>query len=190
MARSKTPHEYPVLLAIIGAPHGIKGEMRIKSFTQTLLGFADYAPLFDASGRHYELLTVRPAKNVAIVRIKGIDHRNQAEKLKGTELFTERSQLQAPKENEFYIADLVGAETILGNGEIFGQISAVHNFGAGDIVEIRLESGKTELFAFTREAFPMIDLENKKVVFCPPDEVSERDKITNQTAANRREKKK
>ena len=163
-----------VLLAQIGAAHGIRGEVRIKPF-----GDADmldrYGPLYDAQGRSYEITAMRPQKTVLVVRFRGIDSREAAEALNGVELFVDRSALPAPEEDEFYLSDLIGLQTVSPEGEMLGKVIEVHDFGAGDILEIRLANGKSELFAFTRENFPDIRIAQGEITFVPPQTVSERE---------------
>ena len=163
-----------VLLAQIGAAHGIRGEVRIKPF-----GDADmldrYGPLYDAQGRSYEITAMRPQKTVLVVRFRGIDSREAAEALNGVELFVDRSALPAPEEDEFYLSDLIGLQTVSPEGEMLGKVIEVHDFGAGDILEIRLTNGKSELFAFTRENFPDIRIAQGEITFVPPQTVSERE---------------
>ncbi|MCO5135051.1 MAG: ribosome maturation factor RimM [Phyllobacteriaceae bacterium] len=163
-----------VLLAQIGAAHGIRGEVRIKPF-----GDADmldrYGPLYDAQGRSYEITAMRPQKTVLVVRFRGIDSREAAEALNGVELFVDRSALPAPEEDEFYLSDLIGLQTVSPEGEMLGKVVEVHDFGAGDILEIRLANGKSELFAFTRENFPDIRIAQGEITFVPPQTVSERE---------------
>ena len=163
-----------VLLAQIGAAHGIRGEVRIKPF-----GDADmldrYGPLYDAQGRSYEITAMRPQKTVLVVRFRGIDSREAAEALNGVELFVDRSALPAPEEDEFYLSDLIGLQTVSPEGEMLGKVVEVHDFGAGDILEVRLANGKSELFAFTRENFPDIRIAQGEITFVPPQTVSERE---------------
>ena len=163
-----------VLLAQIGAAHGIRGEVRIKPF-----GDADmldrYGPLYDAQGRSYEITAMRPQKTVLVVRFRGIDSREAAETLNGVELFVDRSALPAPEEDEFYLSDLIGLQTVSPEGEMLGKVVEVHDFGAGDILEVRLANGKSELFAFTRENFPDIRIAQGEITFVPPQTVSERE---------------
>jgi 16S rRNA processing protein RimM len=165
-----------ILMAIIGSPHGIKGEVRVKSFTEDPLAFAEYGELHDATGNAYQVSQARFSKTVAITRFKGIDTREKAEALNGVELFVDRSMLpQTDDEDEFYMSDLVGLEAVSDTGVRLGIVKQVHDFGAGDILEIRLENGPLEMFPFTREIFPQVDVAGGKLVFVPPMVVSERD---------------
>lgn len=165
-----------ILLAVIGAPHGIRGEVRVKSFTEDPEGFANYGKLHDAKGRTYQVLKTRLSKSVVVTRFKGVDTREKAEALNGVELFVDRSVLpETEDEDEFYMSDLIGLTVISPEAETLGEVVEVHDFGAGDILEIRLTGGKVELFSFTREVFPEVDIEGGRIVFVPPEEVSERE---------------
>lgn len=166
----------PVLLARVGAPHGVKGEVRVKSFTSNPLALAEYNPLFAGDGRRFEITSARPSKTVLVVRFKGINSREAAETLNGVELFADRSGLpELDGEDEFYAGDLVGLQVVETGGKVFGKVRAVHDFGAGDIVEIDLVSGGQEMFAFTRAIFPHVDLDAGTITIKPPVYVSERD---------------
>lgn len=149
-----------ILLAVIGAAHGIKGELRVKSFTADPSALGDYGPLRARDGRVFTVKTVRPAKEVVIVRFAEVADRNAAETLSGVELFVDRSALPDDlDEEEFYHADLVGLEVRDDEGAVLGRIAALHDFGAGDILEVRPVAGKTLMVPFTRAAVPDISLE-------------------------------
>lgn len=150
--------EKPVLLAIIGAAHGIKGEVRIKSFTADPLALADYSPLHDASGRSFEVLSVRPQGEVVVARLKGVDGRNAAEALNGTQLFTDRAQLPPEEEGEFYHEDLVGLSVQDETGATIGAVTAVQNFGGGDVLELTANGRKGVLIPFTHAAVPQVSV--------------------------------
>ena len=168
--------EKPVLLARIGAPHGVRGEVRVKSFTDDPLSFSSYGPLHAVDGTLFVVIDARMAKSVVIVRFKNITTREAAEALNGTELFADRSTLpQVEDDDEFYTDDLTGLTVLDQDGNRFGTVRAMHDFGAGDIVEIDLESGGQELFTFTREIFPEVDIGAGNLVIDPPRSVSERD---------------
>ena len=120
---------------------------------------------------------MKPSKNGFIARIKGVTDRNQAEALRGTELRVDRDKLPEPHEGEFYHADLIGLKADTTRGEPYGDVIAVHDFGAGDLLEIQLAgSSKTELIAFTAETVPAIEIANGRIVIVPPVEDEEEDK--------------
>lgn len=149
----------PVLLAVIGAAQGLKGEVRVKSHTQVPEGFSGYGALYDKSGRAFEILETRIAKDMVITRFKGISDRTAAEALTGTELYVDRSLLgdQLSAEDDFLHADLIGLEAVDEIGISHGRVTAVHNFGAGDMLEISQPRGNSIAVPFTKAAVPDID---------------------------------
>lgn len=149
----------PIQMAVIGAAHGIKGELRVKTFTGDPLALADYGPLYAKDGRAFEIAAIRPANEVVVVRFKGVADRNAAEALTGTELFVDRSALPDDgDEGEFYHADLVGLQVRDENGEPVGKVFAVQNYGGGDILEIQYQGRKGVLIPFTQAAVPVVDV--------------------------------
>ncbi len=134
------------------------------------------ASCHDHEGRKYQVINARVSKTVVVTRFKGIDTREKAEALKGVELFVDRSVLpEVEDEDEFYMSDLIGLEAVSPEGEKLGIVREVHDFGAGDILEIKLENGPLEMFPFTRAIFPEVNIEGGRVVLVPPLSVSERE---------------
>ncbi|MAW89042.1 MAG: ribosome maturation factor RimM [Phyllobacteriaceae bacterium] len=158
-----------VRMAVIGAPHGVRGELRVKSFTADPLAIGDYGPLHDAEGRLYEVLDVRPAKTVVVVRFKGVTTREQAEALNGVELLVARDALpdEDLEEDEFFHADLVGLDVRDGDGKRLGKVTALQDFGGGDLLEITLGGRKGVLIPFTMAAVPVVDVEGGFVTIEP-----------------------
>lgn len=151
--------ENPIQMAIIGAAHGVRGELRVKTFTGDPLALGDYGSLFSKDGRAFEVLDIRPANTVVVVRFKGVNDRSAAEALTGTELFVDRSALPDDGEaGEFYHADLVGLTVKDEAGASIGKVTAVLNFGGGDILEITHAGRKGVLVPFTEAAAPEIDI--------------------------------
>jgi 16S rRNA processing protein RimM len=149
----------PVQMAVIGAPHGVQGEVRVKTFTGDAEAIGDYGPLFGADGRVFEIAKVRPAKNGVLVRFAGVLDREAAAALTGTPLFIDRSALPEDlDEEEFYHADLIGLEIRESGGAALGRIVAVHDFGGGDVLELKLKDGRSVMIPFTRAAVPEIDI--------------------------------
>ena len=145
-------------MAVIGAAHGIKGELRVKTFTGDPLALADYGPLYAKDGRVFEIEAIRPAGELVVVRFKGVGNRTAAEQLTGTELFIDRSRLPAEGEDEFYYADLVG---LVVRDEAYleaGRVTAVQNYGGGDILEVTFRGSKGLLIPFSQAAVPEIDV--------------------------------
>jgi 16S rRNA processing protein RimM len=152
-------HRKPILMAVIGAAHGIRGEVRVKTFTSDPLALGNYGPLYAKDGRAFEILDIRPAGTVVVVRLKGVNDRGAAEALNGTELFVDRSLLPDDTEgDEFYHADLVGLAVRDENDETVGKVTAVQNYGGGDILEITHGGTKGVLVPFTQAAVPLVDV--------------------------------
>jgi len=165
----------PVLMASIGGPSGIRGEVRVKAFTGDPLALADYGSLYSKRGDKFTIAALRLSKKIVIVKFKGINSRDMAEKLNGTQLFIDRTALpDDTEEDEFYITDLIGLNVLEKNGETIGTIKAVPNFGAGDMLEIS-GSGKTWFLEFTATNVPDINIEKGYVTIVKPQEIDERD---------------
>ena len=148
----------PVQMAVIGAAHGIKGELRVKTFTGDPLALGDYGPLYAENGRAFEIEGIRPAGDVVVVRFKGIRDRTVAEGLTGTALFVDRAVLPAEEEGEFYHTDLVGLAVRDETGAEAGKVTAVQNYGGGDILEITFRGRKGLLIPFSQAAVPKVDI--------------------------------
>ena len=150
-----------VLLGRITGAHGLKGEVKIAAFTADPEDVAAYGPLTNADGtKSFEIASLRSASGGSVIaRLRGVADRNAAEALRGTELFVSREVLPAPGEDEYYHSDLIGLAAVSPAGEALGEIIAVHNYGAGDLLELRLpNSRKTELIPFESAYVPMVDL--------------------------------
>jgi 16S rRNA processing protein RimM len=163
-------HPARVLLGRIAGAHGIRGEVLIHTYTEAPESIGAYGALYDASGsRQLKIKVVRVTPKGVIARVAGVADRNAAEALKGIELYVERAQLPAAAEGEYYHADLVGLTAVDGEARTIGRIVSVQNFGAGDLLEIRLTgSSKTELVPF-RDAFvPEVDLVARRAVVLLP----------------------
>lgn len=161
-----------IVLAQIGAPHGVRGEVRLKPFTDDPEALAAYGPLRTADGRSFTIERLRPAGAVMVAKLAGVDDRDAAAALNGMELTVERARLPAPDDpDEFYHADLIGLEAVNPDGVPLGTVTAVHNFGAGDIVEIAPSGGAAPLLVpFTNEAVPDVDIAAGRIVIDPPPE--------------------
>ncbi|MEO3387193.1 ribosome maturation factor RimM [Mesorhizobium sp. CAU 1741] len=147
----------PVQMAVIGAPHGIRGEVRVKTFTGDPLALGDYGPLHAADGRVFTVASIRPAKTVVVVRFKEVASREAAEAVTGTELFIDRTALPDDlDDDEFYFADLIGLAVRDETDTVIGKVTAIQNFGGGDIVEVALAGRRTVMIPFTIAAIPEI----------------------------------
>ncbi|CDZ59220.1 ribosome maturation factor RimM [Neorhizobium galegae] len=164
-----TKLENPILMATIGAAQGLRGEVRVRTYTADPTALGEYGNLHSEDGRIFEILEIREAKNIAIVRFRGINDRNAAEALAGLELFIERDNLPDDEleEDEFYYADLEGLEAVDQDGKSYGTVSAVYDFGAGDLLELKGPGRRPALIPFSEAAVLEIDLEGGKIVIDP-----------------------
>jgi 16S rRNA processing protein RimM len=158
-----------ILVGEIAGAHGIRGDVLVRSYTETPEAVAGYGPLMDASGKKiFSLRVVRITSKGIVARIAGIDDRNAAEPLRGTKLYVERSKLPSTSEAEFYHADLIGLRAVAPDGSEVGKIIAVQNFGAGDLLELKPPEGETEFIPFEDRWVPRVDLEAGLVVIDRP----------------------
>jgi 16S rRNA processing protein RimM len=161
-----------ICVARIGAAHGVRGAVKLWTFTEDPLAVKAYGPLLTKDGaRQFEVTHAREAKGHLVATLKGIATREDAERLNGLELYIAREKLPATDENEYYHADLIGLAAVTPANEPLGRVIAIHNFGAGDIIEISPQSGATMLLPFTNAVVPSVDLAGGRVVIELPDEI-------------------
>ena len=154
-----------VLLGVVAAPHGVRGLVRIRSYTEDPMAVGAYGPLSDETGkRAYRVEALSTARGAVLARIEGVADRTAAEALRGLRLYVERKQLPDAGEREWYEADLIGLAAVGRDGKDWGKVVAFHDFGAGSVMEV---SGGAML-PFTDEAVPEIDVQGGKVVVEPP----------------------
>jgi 16S rRNA processing protein RimM len=159
-----------LLLGEIGAAQGLKGEVRIRSYTQDPAAIASYGTLEDERGRAIEIESIRVTPKALIARIRGVTTREAAEALNRTKLYVERARLPERGEEEWYHAELIGLAAIGQQGETIGTVVAIHNFGAGDLIEVKpAKGGATVLVPFTRDTVPEVDVEGGRLVLAPPE---------------------
>ena len=159
-----------LLLGEIGAAQGLKGEVRLRSYTQDPAAIAEYGPLEDEAGvPRIEIESVRVTPKALIARIKGVTTREGAEALNHTKLYLAREKLPESAEDEWYQADMIGLAVLGQDGETLGRLVAVHNFGASDLLEIERDGGPNVLVPFTESSVPEIDIEGGKLVLVPPE---------------------
>jgi 16S rRNA processing protein RimM len=161
-----------VCVAVVAAAHGLRGVLKLRCFTERPEDVAAYGPVFDRNGRRlFELEVIGPAPGGVLARAEGIQDRNAAEAMRGTKLFVPRAALPEPGLDEFYYSDLEGMEAVRSDGSHFGIVHGVDNFGAGDLIEVVADDGRRLSLPFTREAVPSIDLERRRLVVEPPEEL-------------------
>ena len=167
-----------VLVGRFGAAHGVRGEVRLKSFTGDPAAIGDYSPLYSADGaRSFALRSLRHIRDdMFVARVEGVNDRTAAEALVNLDLHVRKADLPPAEEEEYYHSDLIGLAAHLENGELIGEVVNVLNFGAGDILEVRPASGgETLLYPFTKAVAPEVDLGARRVTVVPPQESEARE---------------
>jgi 16S rRNA processing protein RimM len=161
-----------ICVARIGAAHGVRGEVRLWSFTEDPLAVTRYGPLTTKDGsRQFEVARAREAKDHLVATFKGVADRDAAERLNGIELYIPRDQLPATEDDEYYHADLIGLAAETTAGEPLGRVVAIHDFGAGTIIEIAPPAGPTIMLPFTNAVVPTVDIGAGRVVIELPVEI-------------------
>ena len=161
-----------ICVARIGAAHGVRGAVKLWTFTEDPLAVKRYGPLLTKDGaRQFEVTHAREAKGHLVATLKGIATREDAERLNGVELYIARDQLPETDEGEYYHADLIGLAAVTAADALIGRVIGIHNFGAGDIIEIAPPHGATMLLPFTNAVVPSVDVAGGRVVIELPDEI-------------------
>ena len=162
----------PICVARIGAAHGVRGAVKLWTFTEDPFAVKAYGPLMTKDGaRQFEVMSAREAKGHLVATLKGVATREDAERLNGVELYVAREKLPATDEDEYYHADLIGLAAVNTANEPLGRVIAIHNFGAGDIIEIAPPHGATMLLPFTNAVVPSVDIAGGRVVIELPPEI-------------------
>jgi 16S rRNA processing protein RimM len=168
--RPATPKEDLICVGAIGAAKGLRGELRVKSFTADIEALGDYGPLTDETGaKTFEVKVIGQSKGLVVVRIKGVNDRNAADALKGQTLFMERSRLPQTEEDEFYFSDLRGLKAELVDGAPFGEVVEVEDYGGGPFLEVVAPGHGRVLVPFTKACVPVVDITGGRVVVDPPE---------------------
>jgi 16S rRNA processing protein RimM len=162
-----TPRAQRICVAQIGAPHGVRGEVKLWSYTADPQSVRDYGPLETEDGAtRFEIEALRAAKDHLVARLKGVSDRDAAKRLTNTKLFVARERLPATDtDDEFYHADLIGLAVVDTEGNALGSVAAVHNFGAGDLIDVKpVQGNSTVLLPFTEAAVPVVDIAGRRIV--------------------------
>ena len=161
-----------ICVARIGAAHGVRGAVKLWTFTEEPFAVKDYGPLTTKDGaRQFEIASAREAKDHLVATFKGVATRDEAERLNGIELYIPREKLPATDDDEYYHADLIGLDAVTAADEPLGRVIAIHNFGAGDIIEIAPPAGATMLLPFSNAVVPKVDIAGGRVVIELPKEI-------------------
>jgi 16S rRNA processing protein RimM len=160
-----------ICVGAIGGAYGVRGEVRIKSFCAEPSDIADYSPLSSEDGsRSFSLTLTRPVKNGFAARIGGVSTKEEADALRGVQLFARRDQLPSLPDDEYYHADLIGLDVVDTGGTVLGQVKSVQNHGAGDLLEVHGPGlTATVLLPFTLAVIPTVDLDAGRIVADPPE---------------------
>ena len=158
-----------ICLAEIVGVHGIKGMLKLKVFSEDPKNLMEYMPLCSADGKEFTFLNLQPHKNIYLTTLEGLSDRTEAEKLRGTKLYTNRDRLpKIEDEGSYYHADLVGLAVKSPEGEALGKVLTVENFGAGDLLEIKPNKGLSFYIPFNDEFAPEVNIEKKEVTIIIP----------------------
>lgn len=161
-----------VCVAAVATAHGVRGALKLRCFTERPENVASYGPLFDRGGRRlFEITIVGDTKGGMIVKADGIDNREDAEALRGLELFVPRSALPEPDDDEFYYQDLEGLAAVGADGQPMGVVKQVINHGAGDLIEIVDDDGGMHIFPFDKATVPTVDLQGRTLIIIPRGEI-------------------
>jgi len=161
-----------ICVARIGAAHGVRGAVKLWTFTDDPFAVKNYGPLSTRDGvRQFEITSAREAKDHLVATFKGVATRDEAERLNGIELYIARDKLPATEDDEYYHADLIGLDAVTPANEPLGRVIAIHNFGAGDIIEIAPPAGATMLLPFSNAVVPTVDIPGGRVVIELPEEI-------------------
>ena len=159
-----------VLVGVIVGAHGIKGEVKLKSFTSDPLSIGRYGPLQSKPGQQFEIIKLKAAKDDFIASLRNVNDRNEAETLKGVELFVAREKLPKLKTHEAYAHDLMGLDVVMENGSKLGKLVGMPNYGAGDLLEVAVEgNSETVLIPFTNAFVPQEDFSNGRIIVNLPE---------------------
>jgi 16S rRNA processing protein RimM len=175
-----------ICVGVIVGSHGLQGSVKIKSFMVISDDIAAYGPLTDKDGKQSFIIDlISSNKKGLVAKLSGVTDRTASEELRGLELYLSRDLLPNLEEDEFYYSDLVGLVVENMNGEIIGTVSMVDNYGAGEIIEVDLEGGGTEMYKMSLGVVPEIDLKNGRIVVNPPFEVlAQKNQDANKTKEN------
>ena len=161
-----------ICVARIGAAHGVRGAVKLWTFTEDRFAVKDYGALLTKDGaRQFEITSAREANDHLVATFKGVTTRDEAERLNGIELYISREKLPATEDDEYYHADLIGLDAVTTLNEPLGRVIAIHNFGAGDIIEIAPPAGATMLLPFSNAVVPTVDIAGGRVVIELPAEI-------------------
>lgn len=165
-----------VALAVVTQPHGVSGRVKVKSFTDPEDAIKKHSSLQDPAGREVKFRVTGTAQGQYIIEVEGLTKREDAELWRGKQLGMPRAALPELKNDaQYYVVDLVGLCVETEDGRAFGTVHALHNFGAGDLLELKRPNGDLEMFSFTHVNFPSVDVKARKIIIAPPEKLGSRE---------------
>jgi 16S rRNA processing protein RimM len=167
-----------VLVAQVGAAHGLRGEVRLWSFTEDPMAVKDFRLESEDGTQTFAIESLRPARDFLVARFAGVSNRTAAEALRNLKLYVPRARLPQTQPEQFYHADLIGLAAVATDGSALGTVIAIHNFGAGDLIEIKPQCGPTVMVPFTDAVVPTIDLAAGRLIVHPPAGAFDREQNT------------
>lgn len=168
VSRAANAQSRLIEMGVFSAPHGVRGQIKLRSYTEIPEDICAYGPLQDKQGRTYAISIAGEAGDMLIVSVQGINDRNAADSLKNIKLFLPRSKLPKLRKGEYYHEDLSGIEVFTADDKPFGRILSVHDFGAGTLVNIALAQGGEEYMPFNKQTFPNVDIDAGRAIIDPP----------------------
>ncbi|MFN7038970.1 MAG: ribosome maturation factor RimM [Alphaproteobacteria bacterium] len=162
-----------LLVGIITDAHGINGEVKVRSYTQSPENIIQYKILYDKHGKFFKIKKFKKTSKDFIMKIEGVNDRTTAETFQGTKLFVDRDTLSESEseEDEFYHHELLELKVFDKDKKLLGFVKAFHNFGGGDIIEIEFSNKTTEFYIFSKQIIPEINLQEKYIILEPPEEI-------------------
>lgn len=161
-----------ILIGKFASPHGVKGAIKLRSYADYPDDILTYSPLWDKQQKRNFVLKLVHGKGAdqMVVTVEGVNSRDEASKLSNQEIYVTRDILPEAEEDEFYYDDLIGFSAVAPDGQVIGEVIAMHNFGAGDIVDIRLaDTGKDEMFPFREDVVTSVDVAARTLVMVLPE---------------------
>lgn len=165
-------HEDRICVGVIAGAHGVRGGVKVKSYTEIPEDVAAFGPVTDDAGNRLKITVTGQAKGTVLTRIEGVKDRDRAQEMRGTKLYVNRDLLpKLTEDDEYYYSDLVGLKVENAQGVALGIVKGVFDFGAGDILEFVSDSGQSEMVSFTESSVPVVDIEGQRIVVDMPDVV-------------------
>ncbi|MDC9700860.1 MAG: ribosome maturation factor RimM [Alphaproteobacteria bacterium] len=160
-----------ILIGVVVGVHGVRGDVKLRSFTSVPADIASYGSLMDSAGVFsVEILSLKAIGELFVATLRGVRDRDGAESLRGIELFVPRSRFPETDEDDWYYADLIGIDVVGIDGKSFGTVTAVDDHGAGAFLEVTCSDGSIDFLSFSRRFVPHVDISAGRLIVTPPDD--------------------